>query len=184
MWGIHKPPTQSQPSCLLFRLVRKSPPGLTIECTRLIELWIVVQIRSISNMLPVSQTTRRAPKHKDGRFSDHLRNFEFDRGRYTSPQYEIGCSYSQNSNWANCLILTWGSERDSKWIEILHPMTFCIFSCGSHHRLKIFCHHLRNFKVAFWMRKSCSYHIFRIAILNEIIHVPSRVALLDGGVVN
>ena len=38
------------------------------------------------------------------------------------PQYEIGCSYSQNSNWANCLMLTWGSERDSKWMEILHLM--------------------------------------------------------------
>ena len=44
-----------------------------------------------------------------------------------SPQYEIGCSYSQNSNWANCVILTprSGSERDSKWMEIrktINPM--------------------------------------------------------------
>lgn len=39
-------------------------------------------------------------------------------------------------------------------------------------------------KLHFFMRKSCSYPIFRIAILNEIIHVASRVALLDGGVVN
>jgi len=26
--------------------------------------------------------------------------------RYTSPQYEIDCSYSKNSNWANGVIMT------------------------------------------------------------------------------
>ena len=63
-------------------------------------------------------------------------------------------------------------------MEILHPMTAFLY---------LFVWITPPFEdflpkfLAFFMS---SYHIFRIAILNEIIHVPSRVALLDGGVVN
>lgn len=41
--------------------------------------------------------------------------------------------FSYSSNWSNCVILTpfnWsrgGSERDSKWMEILHPMTAFLY---------------------------------------------------------
>lgn len=39
-----------------------------------------------------------------------------------------------------------------------------------------------TYAISKFMRKSCSYHIFTIFYF--IIHVPSRVALLGGGVVN
>lgn len=37
--------------------------------------------------------------------------------------------FSYSSNWSNCVILTprSGSERDSKWMEILHPMTAFLY---------------------------------------------------------